>query len=69
VLHDQTSAELTKVLGKLDNVNVTIVPFRLRRHGRRPFAPTEAVTTGVGTEGEAGGESHGSGAPSSAQSG
>jgi hypothetical protein len=31
VLHDQTSAELTKVLGDLDNVNVTIVPFRLRR--------------------------------------
>jgi amino acid transporter len=33
VLHDQTSAELTKVLGDLDNVNVTIVPFRLRRRG------------------------------------
>ena len=31
LLHDQTSAELTKVLGELDNVNVTIVPFRLRR--------------------------------------
>jgi Amino acid permease len=33
VLHDQTSAELTKVLGDLENVNVTLVPFRLRRRG------------------------------------
>jgi amino acid transporter len=33
VLHDQTSAELTKVLGELENVNVTLVPFRLRRRG------------------------------------
>jgi hypothetical protein len=33
VLHDQTSAELTKVLGDLDNVNVTLVPYRLRRRG------------------------------------
>jgi hypothetical protein len=31
VLHDQTSAELTKVLGDLENVNVTLVPYRLRR--------------------------------------
>jgi amino acid transporter len=37
VLHDQTSAELTKVLGDIDNVNVTIVPFRLRR--RRGLKP------------------------------
>jgi amino acid transporter len=37
VLHDQTSAELTKVLSELDNVNVTIVPFRLRR--RRGLTP------------------------------
>jgi amino acid transporter len=29
VLHDQTSAGLTKVLGAMDNVNVTIVPFHL----------------------------------------
>jgi amino acid transporter len=33
VLHDQTSAELTKVLGDLENVNVTLVPFRLRHRG------------------------------------
>jgi amino acid transporter len=37
VLHDQTSAELTKVLGDLHNVNVTIVPFRLRQ--RRGLTP------------------------------
>jgi amino acid transporter len=29
VLHDQTSAGLTKVLGSMENVNVTIVPFHL----------------------------------------
>ena len=29
VLHDQTSAGLTKVLGAMENVNVTIVPFHL----------------------------------------
>jgi amino acid transporter len=29
VLHDQTSAGLTKVLGSMDNVNVTLVPFHL----------------------------------------
>jgi amino acid transporter len=40
VLHDQTSAELTKVLGELDNVNVTIVPFRLRRRRLQP-APSD----------------------------
>jgi hypothetical protein len=48
VLHDQTSAELTKVLGDLDNVNVTIVPFRLRRRtGLRAVLPNnpEAVAT------------------------
>jgi amino acid transporter len=33
VLHDQTSAGLTKVLGSMENVNVTIVPFHL---GTRP---------------------------------
>jgi uncharacterized membrane protein len=38
VLHDQTSAELTKVLGELENVNVTLVPYRLRhRGGLRPL--------------------------------
>jgi amino acid transporter len=31
VLHDQTSAGLTKVLGSMENVNVTIVPFHLRQ--------------------------------------
>ena len=45
VLHDQTSAELTKVLGDLDNVNVTIVPFRLRRRGGlRPVPSNEPGT-------------------------
>ena len=34
VLHDQTSAGLTKVLGRLDNVNVTIVPFHLGTQGQ-----------------------------------
>ena len=29
VLHDQTSAGLTKVLGSMENVNVTLVPFHL----------------------------------------
>jgi hypothetical protein len=46
-LHDQTSAELTKVLGDLDNVNVTIVPYRLRRRGSlmpAPDGPTAAAT-------------------------
>ena len=41
VLHDQTSAELTKVLGELENVNVTLVPYRLRhRGGLRPLPST-----------------------------
>src|SRR5215218_6441009 len=47
VLHDQTSAELTKVLGDLDNVNVTIVPYRLRRRSSLrpvPDGPTTAAT-------------------------
>jgi len=45
VLHDQTSAELTKVLGDLDNVNVTIVPFRLRhRRGLKPV-PSDSPKT------------------------
>jgi uncharacterized membrane protein len=46
LLHDQTSAELTKVLGDLDNVNVTIVPYRLRRRGSLrpvPDGPTAAA--------------------------
>jgi hypothetical protein len=45
VLHDQTSAELTKVLGDLDNVNVTIVPFRLRRRGG--LRPVPSNSTGL----------------------
>jgi hypothetical protein len=45
VLHDQTSAELTKVLGDLDNVNVTIVPFRLRRRRGLKPVPTDGSTT------------------------
>jgi amino acid transporter len=48
VLHDQTSAELTKVLGELENVNVTLVPYRLRhRGGLRPVpsSSTETATT------------------------
>jgi amino acid transporter len=45
VLHDQTSAELTKVLGDIDNVNVTIVPFRLRqRHRLKPVPSTGPQT-------------------------
>src|SRR4030095_8883334 len=31
VLHDRSSAGLVKVLGNMDGVNVTIVPFRLGR--------------------------------------
>jgi len=45
VLHDQTSAELTKVLGELDNVNVTIVPYRLRRRGGLTPVPSNRPTT------------------------
>ena len=48
VLHDQTSAELTKVLGDLENVNVTLVPYRLRRRGGLrpvPSSSTEAAAS------------------------
>jgi len=45
VLHDQTSAELTKVLGDLDNVNVTIVPYRLRRRGGLTPVPSNRPET------------------------
>jgi amino acid transporter len=48
VLHDQTSAELTKVLGDLDNVNVTLVPYRLRHRGGLtpvPSTNTQAAAT------------------------
>jgi hypothetical protein len=39
VLHDQTSAGLTKVLGSMENVNVTMVPF----HFGPPSQPLRAV--------------------------
>jgi amino acid transporter len=46
VLHDQTSAELTKVLSDLGNVNVMIVPFRLRRRrGLEPIPSDGSKTT------------------------
>jgi hypothetical protein len=45
LLHDQTSAELTKVLAELDNVNVTIVPFRLRRRRRLQSVPSDGQLT------------------------
>jgi hypothetical protein len=48
VLHDQTSAELTKVLGDLENVNVTLVPYRLRHRGGLtpvPSTSTQATAT------------------------
>jgi hypothetical protein len=45
VLHDQTSAELTKVLGELDNVNVTLVPYRLRRRGGLRPVPSNGTET------------------------
>jgi hypothetical protein len=45
VLHDQTSAELTKVLGDLENVNVTIVPFRLRHRGGLTPVPSTSTET------------------------
>jgi hypothetical protein len=41
VLHDRTAEGVFKVLGAMDNVNVTIVPFRLGRGG--------AVAAGAGT--------------------
>jgi amino acid transporter len=43
VLHDQTSAELTKVLGELDNVNVTLVPYRLRHRGGLTPVPSNGT--------------------------
>jgi amino acid transporter len=40
LLHDRTSAGITRVLGSMDNVNVTIVPFHLGR--QRLLAPVGA---------------------------
>jgi hypothetical protein len=37
ILHDRTALGVFRVLGEMDNVNVTIVPFRLGR--RRSLAP------------------------------
>ena len=45
VLHDQTSAELTKVLGDLENVNVTLVPYRLRHRGGLTPVPSTSTQT------------------------
>jgi amino acid transporter len=53
VLHDQTSAELTKVLGDLENVNVTLVPYRLRHRGGLTPVPSGG-TTGTAATGPAG---------------
>ena len=36
VLHDQTSSGLTRVLGSMENVNVTIVPFHLASQEAQP---------------------------------
>jgi amino acid transporter len=43
VLHDQTSAELTKVLSELENVNVTLVPYRLRPRGGLKPVPSNGA--------------------------
>jgi len=37
ILHDRTAQGVFKVLGEMDNVNVTIVPFRLGRHRATPL--------------------------------
>ena len=42
--------QLTKVLGDLDNVNVTIVPFRLRRRRRRLLARGASQACQAGLE-------------------
>jgi amino acid transporter len=44
LLHDRTSAGLVRVLGELDNVNVTIVPFQLGR-GSHALPPVESEPT------------------------
>jgi len=46
LLHDRTSAGLVRVLGDLDNVNVTIVPYQVGRSSRtHPSVEPEAITT------------------------
>jgi amino acid transporter len=42
ILHDRTALGVFKVLGEMDNVNVTIVPFRLGRRGA-PITPLGAA--------------------------
>jgi len=44
VLHDRSSAGLVKVLGNMDGVNVTIVPFRLGRRSWIRALSSEEVT-------------------------
>jgi amino acid transporter len=46
LLHDRTSAGLVRVLGDLNNVNVTIVPFRLGGSAHA-IAPVKAEQVGV----------------------
>src|SRR6266511_2153876 len=43
ILHDRTALRIFKVLGEMDNVNVTIVPFRLGRRGASvtPIGPSD----------------------------
>jgi amino acid transporter len=50
LLHDRTSAGLVRVLGDLDNVNVTIVPFQVGRHARPvpPVRPEPLATQARG---------------------
>jgi hypothetical protein len=43
VLHDQTSSGLTAVLGAMENVNVTIVPFHMGGQGQQPQPRLHAV--------------------------
>ena len=46
LLHDRSSAGLVRVLGDLDNLNVTIVPFQVGRSSHtRPSVDPEATTT------------------------
>jgi hypothetical protein len=46
LLHDRTSAGLVRVLGDLNNVNVTIVPFQLGRSAhQQPSVDPQAITS------------------------
>jgi amino acid transporter len=48
ILHDRTALGVFRVLGEMDNVNVTIVPFRLGRRGTpiTPIGPPDGRTDG-----------------------